>query len=288
MENNKQNTLLLTVISVATLLVAVIGATFAYFTANVNDTETSAVILTTATLTINYEGGTNGLVTNSTSVEPTDPNGDHPLISKQFTLTAQTNNTNTASKTGDEVNMPYVVQLVVTKNTFHLTNALSSDTNYANTSLSYKLTTSSSDTGAIPSNSTKYGALPQTELPGATDIQKNDARTTAATKDEMQTGVMGDIRVYQASGYYNDVQGINLGRGVFKRDGGATSHAYTLKVYFLNDGKVQDADEEKEFQAYIAISTGDPKTQLTNNTDVQGVNCVLDENHCSTIITQAA
>ena len=34
MENNKQNSVLLIIIAVATLLVAVVGATFAYFTAN--------------------------------------------------------------------------------------------------------------------------------------------------------------------------------------------------------------------------------------------------------------
>ena len=43
MNNNRTNTLLLTVIGVATLLVAVIGASFAYFTAQLS--EKSRVIL---------------------------------------------------------------------------------------------------------------------------------------------------------------------------------------------------------------------------------------------------
>ena len=40
MNENKSNTLLLTVIGVATLLVAVVGASFAYFTAQLSGTET--------------------------------------------------------------------------------------------------------------------------------------------------------------------------------------------------------------------------------------------------------
>ena len=43
-DNSKTNTLLLTVIGVATLLVAVIGATFAYFTAQVGGGESSTTV----------------------------------------------------------------------------------------------------------------------------------------------------------------------------------------------------------------------------------------------------
>ena len=44
----KKNTVLLTVIAIATLLVAVVGATFAYFSANVTSTEKTTVTTTTA------------------------------------------------------------------------------------------------------------------------------------------------------------------------------------------------------------------------------------------------
>ena len=43
-DNSKTNTLLLTVIGVATLLVAVIGATFAYFTAQVGGGESATTV----------------------------------------------------------------------------------------------------------------------------------------------------------------------------------------------------------------------------------------------------
>ncbi len=56
--HKKSNTVLLTIIAVATLLVAVIGATFAYFSVTVtgNDTATS-VIVKTAQLGISYDSG---------------------------------------------------------------------------------------------------------------------------------------------------------------------------------------------------------------------------------------
>lgn len=47
--DNRKNTILLTVIAVATLLVAVVGATFAYFTAQGGDTSTSNASVTTST-----------------------------------------------------------------------------------------------------------------------------------------------------------------------------------------------------------------------------------------------
>lgn len=48
MERGNGNTVLLTVIGVATLLVALVGATFAYFTANATSTSTQSLSITTA------------------------------------------------------------------------------------------------------------------------------------------------------------------------------------------------------------------------------------------------
>lgn len=68
MDNNKKgNTVLLTVIAVATLLVAVVGATFAYFTATVtgNDTASSVVVSTAKVGTITYTNGNELTLTNA-------------------------------------------------------------------------------------------------------------------------------------------------------------------------------------------------------------------------------
>jgi len=110
--NNKSNTLLLTVIAVATLLVAVIGATFAYFTANITNTESaSSLTVNSASLNIEFEDGNSSVYLAATDrIEPSVQ--QTPFVTKSFTLTA-TNDT-TAS-------MPYTLNLVVTECDFDTT-----------------------------------------------------------------------------------------------------------------------------------------------------------------------
>lgn len=123
--NNKTGTLLLTVIGVATLLVAVIGATFAFFTANFTGVETdTTVTLGAGRLDIHFANGTANLES-ATGIVPQVPNETWPhgapVIIKEFTITG--NNTT-------ETVMPYGLNLVVSLNTF------------SNGALTYSLTSS--------------------------------------------------------------------------------------------------------------------------------------------------
>lgn len=107
MKENRSNTLLLTVIGVATLLVAVIGASFAYFTATISGSESATTVTVGAgTLAIAYAGGAYIIETEKLQpvVEP-----DAPVASKTFTITG-TNSTTAI--------MPYTIKLVVVGNTF--------------------------------------------------------------------------------------------------------------------------------------------------------------------------
>lgn len=104
MENNKQNTALLIVIAVATLLVAVVGATFAYFTANSSNTSTSTVSTTSGQMTIAYGDGTNTVTISTLNVQPSDT----ILVNKTFTLTG-TNTTGNDTDAG--IAMSYNVGL---------------------------------------------------------------------------------------------------------------------------------------------------------------------------------
>ena len=114
--NHKTNTVLLTVIGIATLLIAVIGATFAYFTAQISGNETVPTIQVGAgTLMIEYEGGTPQLhPAGATEIVPqettpvTAPFGA-PIITKEFSLTG--------NNSTDSV-MPYTLAMVVNNNTF--------------------------------------------------------------------------------------------------------------------------------------------------------------------------
>lgn len=84
MNENRQNTTLLTVIAVATLLVAVVGATFAYFTANVQtDTSTSTIETTGGKIGITYANQTAWM-----EAVDIEPNTSEHVTYKDFTITA--------------------------------------------------------------------------------------------------------------------------------------------------------------------------------------------------------
>jgi hypothetical protein len=249
MDNNRQNTLLLTVIAVATLLVAVIGATFAYFTARTTGTETtSTVVVTAARLAITYEDGTGSVVTANTNIEPSED----PLITKNFTLTPTLNTTDPG------MNMPYTLNLIVTTNTFQLKNLVTG------TSISYKLINNAdSVTGSIPDSTgyTPIGAL-AVDSSGTALPTNSDARQTSED-------LCGTVTVYANDGTATTKNGVELGTGVFV-SGSNTPHEYTLEIYFMEDNKNQDLDTIKTFIGYIDVSTGGSSTQI--NTATEGHN----------------
>jgi len=117
MENNKGSMIVLTVIGIATLLIAVIGATFAYFTVTLKyvDKPTETVI-ESATMVIEYQT-LNSLVYEgaipgrpSQSEDPAAQNVDNKL---SFSLTSAQNMT---------VNTKYEVYLVIEDNSFESDN----------------------------------------------------------------------------------------------------------------------------------------------------------------------
>lgn len=102
MENNKQNTALLIVIAVATLLVAVVGATFAYFTATASTGSTSAIQVNSGKMIIAFADGSDTADLTETNFQPSSA----ILIDKSFTLTG----TNTATQAGG-LTMPFTVSI---------------------------------------------------------------------------------------------------------------------------------------------------------------------------------
>ena len=126
-DNTKNNTLLLTVIGVATLLVAVVGATFAYFTAAMNPGESEATVKVNAgQLKINFANTNSVQIADqvqptSAKTECTKQTGAYycnqsqytPVGTKTFTLTGT--NTTDASK---NMKMPYTIKMKITQNQF--------------------------------------------------------------------------------------------------------------------------------------------------------------------------
>ena len=112
---NRKNTILLTVIAVATLLVAVVGATFAYFTAQGGTTAQTPVNAQTAQ-TSNGSFFTNGQI----SINATQENFYQGAGNQKSTATAKV--TYTASSTAAS-DFCYTVGLQVTANNFEYTTA---------------------------------------------------------------------------------------------------------------------------------------------------------------------
>lgn len=167
--NNKTNTLLLTVIAIATLMVAVIGATFAYFTANASGGETaSTIVMTGGKLTISYADNSATLSFNPTnnSVEPQEA----AVIQKGFVLTG--NNTT-------DLTMPYVVSMVVVSNEF------------SDNALTYELTNETVDNGSITLTNGGKGSI---EGPAVTFVGETpEGDYTSATKGAAVTNKTVEI-----------------------------------------------------------------------------------------------
>ena len=120
MDNNKQNSVLLIIIAVATLLVAVVGATFAYFTANNPKGSTVTVNTKTGSMNILFSDGDDKATVSKTNIQPSNT----VLVKKEFTITGN-NITKTSSQTvtpeGNVTNgaessmlMPFAVKLKYT------------------------------------------------------------------------------------------------------------------------------------------------------------------------------
>lgn len=104
MNNGKGNLVLLTIIAVATLLVAVVGATFAYFGATMNGNESETPIeVTGGTISVEYDGN------KSVNISGITANVNDTILSKSFDVTGVVTGSN---------NLNYIANLVVTNNTF--------------------------------------------------------------------------------------------------------------------------------------------------------------------------
>ena len=134
MNNNKGNMVLLTVIAVATLLVAVVGATFAYFSATMDGSESSTTIeVTSGTLSVEYA--------DNSKIGFTNPAVGAIAATKVFTTTGVV--------TGSS-NLNYDASLVITNNTF-ADGALVYTITSTNTSNNGTTIASTTDPVAIPS-----------------------------------------------------------------------------------------------------------------------------------------
>lgn len=146
MENNKQNNVLLIIIAVATLLVAVVGATFAYFTANNPEGSTAEVRARSGKMEITFADGTD-------KIAPAKQENFQPsnavLVDKTFTITGDNfttdaPNTNGKAGTSSSLVMPFIV-------------SLNYKTTFIKKELHVLINRTSDDSTYIPADKIKYG-----------------------------------------------------------------------------------------------------------------------------------
>ena len=226
MENNKQNTALLIVIAVATLLVAVVGATFAYFTANSSNTSTSTVSTTSGQMTIAYGDGTNTVTISTLNVQPSDT----ILVNKTFTLTGS--NTTVGMKTGDGLEMPYKVGVQYTS-TFgdgmmhYYIKEVNRPTN-SNVTANYVITPETGKTEDDYKNQTVPGNDTYTGYTHGTF--KNGKKYT-----EMVTGVFPALKTDQTI-------------------------KFNLIIQFPDNNENQDSEKGKTFNGKVVVNYEEPKS----------------------------
>lgn len=222
MNENKSNTLLLTVIGVATLLVAVIGASFAYFTAQLSGAETDTTLTVEAgTLTISYEGGSSlnpaGSVTAMDIIPVTDGS---PIVTKKFTITGSNSTT---------TKMPYAVQINFTTNEF------------TEPALLYSLEYTS----------------PITNGSGLTEKKISQSLVTPTDETELAAFQSTLATLLGTNAIPIGTTPFSLGNAYFEGPVSNNVHSYTLKIYFPDDGANQDVHKNKEFKANIGVTVGE-------------------------------
>ena len=216
MNENKQNTALLIVIAVATLLVAVVGATFAYFTAANQNNSTAVYTSSSAKMIISYLDGTadlHGTLDAGNTVQP----GNTILIDKTFTLTG----TNTAKATGTGItdttgiDMPYTVYLTYE-------NGFTSDDNEGGLYYYIKGTTTGDVTAVLE----------------GTKVTNEGDTLNGYTKKLIPTGRTGAEKAENGL-YPTAVKELKLASGVFKPNLTETlaTVQFNLKITFPDNGK---------------------------------------------------
>lgn len=217
--DNRKNTILLTVIAVATLLVAVVGATFAYFTAQGGGTNQANVNVETET-SASSSFNINGSINIHATPENFDDAETAHLVSTPE-ITATVNWTPSTAAEGDDLNFCYTVELEI-------------DTN--------ELTYTVNDTVPELLFNISKKSTPFTE---AGDIQNLEYKTVSTTNTGTRPEVSGwDITT--AIGTYKIMgEGTNGAHQMASTAGVQTSESWTASATLVNLNSDQQNNTEK-------------------------------------------
>ena len=241
MENNKQNSVLLIIIAVATLLVAVVGATFAYFTASNPSGSTAEVKTTSGKMEIEFADGTDAIK----AEKPEKQTGFEPsntvLVDKTFTITGDNVTTSKPNNNGtlgteSSLVMPFIVSLDYT--TTFINNELHVLVKKTNADSAY--TQNISYTGATL---LKNSATAPATLKSISDFQEYyDYTVGKGTTDAKESKETKEL-VY---GEFKDTQKASIAE---------KQVTLRLVMIFPDTGHEQDYNKNAAFNGVLRVST---------------------------------
>lgn len=220
-KEGRNNSILLTVIAIATLLVTVAGATFAYFTAVREGNETGSTIIVTT-----GGGASFKLETTNIEIENVYPQ-DGPLTEtpKYISFTNETPNTMANDIT-------YSLYLRIDKE----------DTMFKSGALSYTLTRVT-DNSVCVSGEADCANKVITATGRADDLV---GEVTTPTKIVYTTEATDMLNTYKVA--------IGDGTGKFVVGSNGEVHVYALNIYFPNDTEHNQNDQQnRTFTAYVGV-----------------------------------
>ncbi|MBE6139946.1 MAG: hypothetical protein E7172_00155 [Firmicutes bacterium] len=239
---DKKNSLLLTVIAVATLLVAVVGATFAFFAAQVSGSASTPIRITTST----SDSLTYGTWTPITLT----PNQDNFGVGMEDQIgTTGGTVTLTASNALDEDGQPitseycYTATLNITKNELVYTTAVMNDNGTPENEEDDFLDTSNAEPELVI-NVNKKDHTAGTETEG-TDIISNLDITTRTLALQIPTAVGGSDYIHRISA----------------TSGNTVADTWNITVTFVNLDTDQNANTGKKFESTLELTTVECSSQ---------------------------
>lgn len=219
----KKNVVFLTVLAVATLLTAVVGTTFAYFTATVTGDTPAENTITTATLSVDY---TDGNAINSTLIVP-------GTVIPSKTITVTNNST---------VNVTYAINWVDLTNDFvaDVRPAGCSDTTITTEA---DCVSPATWTAATPENNFVYTAV-------ATSSEKAGYTGAAITADSTFTAAAADFAATAtAEKVMPTTEGTAFVSGIVIKPNEV--HTYVITPQFKEAGYPQDGNQGKTFHGKL-------------------------------------
>jgi len=257
--NNKGSMIILTIIGIATLLVAVIGATFAYFSVTVKyKTEKTPAVVETSTMLITFETKNELLYTGAIPGRPSLsnlPEAKEIDNTLSFTLTSATNMV---------VDAPYNVYLVIDSNDEEpaegeepLTEEQKKANDFETNNLVYLMSQKRNVTTAATQNGTA-GSVGSQYFPsnGLNDLYIEEDVDGDETTPKEYVGVIKS--------------GLAVGEKILIATGNIGSHGtvetWTLEVWLRETGIEQNEDQGKVLKAHIEVEpiNQDPVTHEPN------------------------